>query len=58
MNAMIAVGIAPIAADAGGGGVAAMIAGLSVFGLILLLGALRSARRAPVYVVRDIGRPF
>jgi len=32
------------------------VAALSIVGLVLMLGALRSARRAPVYVVRDIGR--
>jgi hypothetical protein len=40
------------------GGAWLLALGLSTVGLVLLIGALRSAKRAPVYVVRDIGRPF
>jgi hypothetical protein len=58
MNTMIVVGNASRAADVSGSGGVVFIAALAVTGLILLLGALRSVRRAPVYVVRDIGRRF
>jgi hypothetical protein len=59
MNVMIAgVGMDPSFKGAVGGAGIAWIEALAVVGLILMLGALRSARRAPVYVVRDIGRRF
>jgi hypothetical protein len=59
MNVIVA-GVGPSSASNGAIGVGGgtFIGGLAVVGLILLLGALRSARRAPVYVVRDIGRPY
>ena len=59
MNVMIAgVGMDPSFKGAIGGGGVVWIETLAVVGLILMLGALRSARRAPVFVVRDIGRRF
>jgi hypothetical protein len=61
MNAIIAaVGTDSVlgpSVGVGGGGLA-LVAFLSLAGLIFIVFALRSLRRAPVYVVRDFGRRF
>ncbi len=58
MNVLIAVaGVGPAVGGAGGVG-SDLIAGLALFGLLLLVVAAASARRAPVFAVRHFSRRF
>jgi|GEM_PF-2497688 len=57
MNAMLAaVGTESPFGPAIGGGGTALVAVLALAGVIFIAVAVRSLRRAPVYIVRDFGR--